>query len=304
VVLRLIGALLGSIGVVGAFGALGTPRRALDDVLAVVDGSEVSGRAGSRVDSQNSDADWLRPHRVLGSALAGRLASTHLEGLLAADLAMTAMRFEDLVARSVLGAVAGFAVIPLGLAAGSIASARVPPAMPLWIGLLLGIVGVVSPVASLRARARTARRAARRAIGSFLDLIVLCLAGGMGIESALHAAAGISAQSVTRQLATALNVARDSGRPPWSAFDALGRRLGLDELVELAAALNLAGREGARIRATLTAKAAAMRRRELSAEESEANKATDRLFLPGVLLLVGFLVFIGYPAVTRILTGL
>jgi tight adherence protein C len=203
-----------------------------------------------------------------------------------------------------LGGVAGFAVMPVGLAAASLASAPLPWTIPLWVGLLLGLVGVVSPVTSLQAHARTARRAARRAVGSFLDLVVLCLAGGMGIESALHAAAGISAQDVTKQLAVALNVARDSGRPPWSAFDELGQRLGLGELVELAAALNLAGREGARIRATLTAKAAAMRRRELATEESEANKTTERLFLPGVFLLLGFLAFIGYPAVTRILTGL
>jgi hypothetical protein len=30
---------------------------------------------------------------------------------------------------------------------------------------------------------------------------------------------------------------------------------------------------------------------------------TERLFLPGALLLLGFLVFIGYPAVDRILSG-
>ena len=30
---------------------------------------------------------------------------------------------------------------------------------------------------------------------------------------------------------------------------------------------------------------------------------TERLFLPGALLLLGFLLFIGYPAFSRILTG-
>ena len=37
--------------------------------------------------------------------------------------------------------------------------------------------------------------------------------------------------------------------------------------------------------------------------ESAANAMTERLFLPGALLLLGFLVFIGFPAVQRILGG-
>jgi hypothetical protein len=30
---------------------------------------------------------------------------------------------------------------------------------------------------------------------------------------------------------------------------------------------------------------------------------TERLFVPGALLLIGFLCFVGYPALTRILGG-
>jgi hypothetical protein len=79
--------------------------------------------------------------------------------------------------------------------------------------------------------------------------------------------------------------------------------LGVGELSEIAAAVSLAGSEGARIRSTLTAKAASIRRHELADAEAEANAVTERLFLPGVLLLVGFLLFIGYPAYARIAGG-
>ena len=37
--------------------------------------------------------------------------------------------------------------------------------------------------------------------------------------------------------------------------------------------------------------------------EAEANALTERLFLPGAFLLVGFLLFVGYPAFTRIASG-
>ena len=84
----------------------------------------------------------------------------------------------------------------------------------------------------------------------------------------------------------------------------LGDELGIPELREVAAAVGLAGTEGAQIRATLIAKAASIRRHELSESEAQANAVTQRLFLPGIVLLLGFLVFIGYPAVERILSGL
>ena len=108
-----------------------------------------------------------------------------------------------------------------------------------------------------------------------------------------------AAQRMGRTLLTA----RDSGAAPWEALEALGRELLVPELVELATTVQLAGTEGARIRDSLTARAASLRRHEQADAESAANAMTERLFLPGALLLLGFLVFIGYPAFQRILGG-
>ena len=138
---------------------------------------------------------------------------------------------------------------------------------------------------------------------AYLDLVVLALAGGMGIEGALHAAAAVAQGDFSSRVVDALELARDAGETPWQALADLGEDLGVPELVELAAAVRLAGTEGARIRNTLAVKAASMRRHELAEVETEANTVTERLFLPGVLLLVGFLVFVGYPAVARITGG-
>ena len=120
----------------------------------------------------------------------------------------------------------------------------------------------------------------------------------------LHAAAAISDAPVSTKIVGVLDLARDSGTTPWDALAALGRDLGVVELVELASAVSLAGTEGARIESTLAAKAGSIRRHELADAETDANTITDRLFLPGVLLLVGFLIFIGYPAVSRLSAGL
>ena len=78
----------------------------------------------------------------------------------------------------------------------------------------------------------------------------------------------------------------------------------MGELCELAASVGLAGTEGARVRESLVAKASSLRAHELSEAESAAQSASERMSLPVVLLFVGFLVFLGYPAVDRILTGI
>ena len=112
----------------------------------------------------------------------------------------------------------------------------------------LGIGGALLPIAELNAEAKRGRRHAKRVICSFLDLVVLGLAGGMGIESALLTAAQLGENVVSRRLLAALSLCRDTGEPPWEALARLGETLGIDELSELAATAGLAGMEGAKVR--------------------------------------------------------
>jgi hypothetical protein len=91
---------------------------------------------------------------------------------------------------------------------------------------------------------------------------------------------------------------------PWSTLGQLGTELGVHQLSELAASVSLAGTEGARVRASLAAKAAALRTRELTDAEGDAQAATERMSLPVVVLFGGFLIFIGFPALASVLGGL
>jgi Flp pilus assembly protein TadB len=159
------------------------------------------------------------------------------------------------------------------------------------------------PIVDVVHRARDRRRHFRLVVGSFVDLVVLGLAGGMGIEGALFSASQVSTDWAAQRIVRSLLTARDSGASPWSALAVLGQETGVTELVELSTTLQLAGTEGARIRQSLQNRAASLRRHEQADEESAANALTERLFVPGALLLVGFLLFIGYPAFTRILGG-
>lgn len=244
----------------------------------------------------------LSPH--VTRRLAERVASVEaIRGRISPMLSITDRSMDELVVKAVMAAGAG-ALSPLVVWAALLsAGVHLPFALPVWTSLLGALVGGAIPFSQLQADAKARRRHARRVVGSYLDLVVLALAGGMGVEGALHAAAGVGNDWASKRVAGALSRARDAGRTPWEALSLLGVDLGVSELEELAAAVGLAGQEGARIRSSLAAKASTARRHELAEAESEANTVTERLFLPGVLLLTGFILFIGYPAVARILGG-
>jgi len=221
-----------------------------------------------------------------------------------ARLALVNQSWEILCSQCVLSAFAGFVLPAMTWAIVRAGGVRISWSVPVWAGLVVGAAGASLPLLVLNAEAKTARRQARRALCSFLDLVILGLAAGMGIESALLTAAQVGESDMARRMHAVLTICRATGEPPWEALARLGSVLGVEELCEVAAAAGLAGLEGARIRQTLAARAATMRSHEMARAEADANDVTERLFLPGAVLLVGFLLFVGYPAFARITTGL
>jgi hypothetical protein len=102
------------------------------------------------------------------------------------------------------------------------------------------------------------------------------------------------------RLRQVLATARVLRQPPWQALGELGDDTGVPELTELAAAMALAGTEGARVRASLSARAAAMRQAATAEMETEAEKASSRMSLPLLVLGFGYLIFLLYPPIVNI----
>jgi len=218
-------------------------------------------------------------------------------------LHLTEMSWPQLGGQVVAGACAGLATGLAIVALDVVVSGFEAVVAGIVVVLATG-VGAGAPIVAVRRRGERQRLAASKSVASYLDLVVLCLAGGMGVESALQQAAAIAEDPFSQRIATTVAAAGHGGRPPWQSLAEMGETIGLAELVELANAIALAGTEGARVRSTLGAKADTLRRRQLAMVEAQANAVTERLFLPGALVLVGFLVFIGYPALARIMSGL
>jgi Flp pilus assembly protein TadB len=274
------------------------PRPPLSAVLARLDGR--LGPAPVPVDAADGGGIALR----LGRPLVGVVAGSGI-GLsrLRKDLVVTGRSLERHLGEKVGLAIFGALLAPATAAALALGGAALPLAVPVWASLVLGLGGFFVPDLGVRAEAAARRRDFRHALGSFLDLVVIALAGGGGVEGALGDAAGIGRGWAFAQLRTALATARVRRETPWAALGRLGGELGVPELVELAASVGLAGTEGAKVRASLAAKAESLRAHQLAEAEGEAQAATERMSLPVVLLFAGFLIFIGYPAIARVLTG-
>jgi hypothetical protein len=94
------------------------------------------------------------------------------------------------------------------------------------------------------------------------------------------------------------------GDTPWTGLDRLGEALGIADLRELAASVSLAGDSGAKVRTSLSARARALRVKGLADIEEAAQAASERMSLPVILLMCGFIAFIGFPAIVRVMEGI
>lgn len=276
---------------------LAPPRPSLHRVLAesLASTGEVGPARSWTVaghDNVETENRWLRLVRPLLPALqAVGLPSERLRR----DLAVTGTDIDEHLARKTLYGVAGLLAPAIaGLGRAALGSPPAPQA-PVVAALALAAAGFLYPDIRVRAEATRARRDFVHALSAYLDLVVISLAGGAGIDSALHDAASIGRGWAFDQLRRALEAARLTRVTAWSTLRQLGDHLGVRELSELAAATTLAGVEGAKVRASFTARAASLRTHLLTDAEKDAKSATGRMVLPWLLLFLGFLIFLGYP---------
>jgi hypothetical protein len=236
---------------------------------------------------------------------AGRLAARYgINGTtLRQDAALTGRSFDTILGRKVLAAVAGFSAGLGLLAAAQINGASVPIGTPLLGAGLGAAAGFALADTGLRSEARTRRRDFRHALADYFDLVSLRMAGLAAAEQALVDAARLSDQWPMALVLQTMDRARlaGPGASNWEALAALGQRIGVDELRELGGLVKLVADDGAQVRATLSARAASMRRHELADAEGEDAEREQSMRLAQMLIVAGFLVFIGYPALSNVL---
>jgi tight adherence protein C len=222
------------------------------------------------------------------------------QGSLRADVNLLGRSWEAFLATKVLYAVGVIVLAPFVVVILVALGFGLLGAVPLWLALALGAVAFFLPDVSVRQEAAVRRRDFRHVVGAYLDLVSMGLAGGRGVPEALLAASEIGEGWALWRLRDCLTNARITGTTQWAALGRLGDELAVDELRDLAAALELVADDGAKIRSSLAARAATLRSRELAEIEGKAGEKSQSMLVAQLLLCAGFLVFLAYPAIVRV----
>lgn len=213
---------------------------------------------------------------------------------LRADLEVTDTSFDDFAMEKLrAGAAAGVCVAVLANVFGFLS-----PGLPMLIvGVLAASVGYLTPDFDLARKAKSRRVEFSRALTSFVTLIGSSISGGGGVTTAMNDAVAMGSGWVFDKLRDALEEASLNGTSSWHALDALGCRLQVSALIELAGSLTLAGNSGARVTETLHSRAESSRAKELAELRAEAEAKSSTLGLPVGVMLIGWVIFLGFPAV-------
>jgi Flp pilus assembly protein TadB len=240
----------------------------------------------------------------LGAAMARFCAEQGWEfPSLRADLDLVGRSFDNYLATTAMLGVFGLLFPMLAAYAAALAGLHLGFFVPLWASLVFCGIFAVLPYFEVKGLADKRRRDFRHAIGAFLDLVAMNLSGGRGVPEALMSASEIGDGWAFWRIRDALANARITGLTPWQALGALGAEIQVSELKDLSAALSLVAEDGAKVRDSLTARAASLRRRELADLEGKAGEKSQSMLVAQMLLAVGFLVFLIYPAISILMSA-
>lgn len=292
----LLGAALGASLCLLVF-ALVPPRPALASVVGRWERQRA--RQAAVVELDVDDTSW---QGRLGRWLVAQLAQRGITlGTLRADLELTDYTLEGHLVRKMTYGLLGL-LLPTILTVTMMAIGVTPPlTVPAVGGLALGALFFWVPDLSVVQAAEQRRHELRRALSCYLDLVAMSLAGGRGIPEALPTAARIGTGWAFELLRSTIDRARLVGDTPWAALADLGKRTGMQELQDLGGALMLVADDGAKVRQSLTARASTQRRRQLAEAEGAAAKADQSMEMAQVVLFIGFVLFLGFPAVVAVM---
>jgi tight adherence protein C len=189
----------------------------------------------------------------------------------------------------------------VGLALGLLGVFPLKHALP--IGGCLGIVGMIGPGFWLDKKKAKRQLCFRRGLPDALDVIVICLEGGLSLPGALRRVS-TELRGVHPELATELDLALREiqlGRSPGESLRNVGERSDLEELRSLASVIIQAERYGAGLIKSLRVHADTLRLRRQQKAEETAQKAGTKILFPTLLFIFPaiFIVILG-PAVIQI----
>jgi tight adherence protein C len=183
----------------------------------------------------------------------------------------------------------------IGLSLGSIGV--LPTTEALLGGACLGIAGMIGPSFWLDGRKKKRQTTFRRALPDALDLLVICLEGGLSLPGSLKRV-GSELRTAHPVLSLELGIVQREiqlGHSPGEALQKMGVRTDLEEIRGLASVIAQAERFGASLVKSLRVHAETLRLKRQQRAEEMAQKAAVKVLFPTLLFI--------FPAVFVVILG-
>lgn len=217
------------------------------------------------------------------------------------DLRLLEMTPARLLGRCLLFGVVGLMVPQWLLLLLALVGSAPPVAVPVLASLVFGLFLAAKCFHEVHEQANALREEYRYAIASVMKRAAMARVADAGAGEALYRAASAGDCRALVRIRQVLERTRYAGTSPWTALEALGQELGIEELSNPAQTLALAGEEGASVHDTLQHQAASQRASLQAARKAEANAASERMVLPVLAVALVMVIFVGGPAFARIL---
>jgi tight adherence protein C len=196
-----------------------------------------------------------------------------------------------------------FAPTVLGAVAGTLGLVTIQTG--LLVGACCGILGMIGPSFWLDQTKSKRQASFRRALPDALDLLVICLEGGLSLTGALRRMGG-ELRTAHPLLAAELHIVQREvqlGRTTGDALRKMGERADLEEIRGLASVIIQAEKYGASLVKSLRIHSEMLRVKRMQQAEEKAQKAATKVLFPTILFILPamFVVILG-PALIHVAT--
>lgn len=197
--------------------------------------------------------------------------------------------------------VIGLVLLPIVVGLGLLFVEQMPTATLLMLVMLALAVGGLLPDSWLAKRVRKRQAVLRRSLPDALDMLVICVEAGLGLNAAIQRVAeemAVQHPELAREFSLTIIQMR-AGLETRAALEDMVQRTGSEEIKSLVSTLIQAMRFGTGIANTLRVYAEEMRDKRLKAAEEQAAKASTKMLIPiGLFMLPAFLIIaVGPPLI-------
>ncbi|WP_051779916.1 MULTISPECIES: type II secretion system F family protein [unclassified Streptomyces] len=191
----------------------------------------------------------------------------------------------------------------LVVALANLAGYPFPVAIPAIAGIGLAVIFWLLPDLQLKQQATEAKEDFRYAVKAYLRLVQLERAADAAPTQALKRAAEVGEGWVFARIRDTITRAELEGISPWEGLKRLSLELDVPELGAPADIIAIAGEEGAAVGDTLGAQAKSLSGALVTSAKAQANMASEKMVMPVAMLVLIMTVYIGYPAISRIMAS-